>query len=70
MQQDGQSHRFIEGLSEYSDKALLDELRRIARDVGRTSLTIRDIEKHSRCSYGLLKQRFGGLRREIGRAHV
>jgi len=65
MQQDGQSHRFIERLSEYSDKALLDELRRIARDVGRTSLTIRDIEKHSRCSYGLLKQRFGGLRRAL-----
>lgn len=52
----------LDRLSDYSDQSLLTELRRIANAVGRTSLTVRDIEDHGRCSYALLKQRFGGLR--------
>jgi hypothetical protein len=44
---------------------LLNELRRIAKVVGRTSLTLKDFEEHGRCSYALLKQRFGGLSRAL-----
>jgi 5-methylcytosine-specific restriction endonuclease McrA len=65
MHDNQESHRVIDRLSDYSDEALRSELRRIAHSLGRTSLTIEDIEKHGRCSYGLLKQRFGGLRRAL-----
>jgi hypothetical protein len=40
-------------------------LRRIANALSRSSLTLRDIEQHGRCSYALLKQRFGGLCRAL-----
>lgn len=55
------SLRMLDRLSDYSDASLLKELRRLANALGRTSLTIRDIEEHGRCSYALLKQRLGGL---------
>jgi len=58
----------LDRLADYSEHSLLDELRRIANTLGRNSLTIRDIEKHGRCSYALLKLRFGGLRRAINAA--
>jgi Homing endonuclease associated repeat len=55
------SHRVLDRLSDYSNESLLRELRRIASAVGSTTLTLDDIEQHGRCSYALLKQRFGGL---------
>jgi hypothetical protein len=61
MQHKNNSLRVLDRLSDYSDKSLLDELRRVANALGRTSFTIRDFEEHGRCSYALLKQRFGGL---------
>jgi hypothetical protein len=62
VRQNYDSHRVLDRLSDYSNASLLKELRRIANAVGRTSLTLEDIEQHCRCSYALLKQRFGGLR--------
>jgi Homing endonuclease associated repeat/HNH endonuclease len=62
MRQNHNSQRVLDRLSDYSDVSLLKELRRIANALGRTSLTLRDIEEHGRCSYALLKQRFGGLK--------
>jgi len=55
------SIRILDRLADYSDESLLTELRRVANVVGRNSLTIQDIENHARCSYAILKQRFGGL---------
>jgi HNH endonuclease len=60
------SGRIFDRLSNYSDESLLKELRRIAKVLGTTSLTLDQFEEHGRCSYALLKQRFGGLsRREL-----
>ena len=53
--------RSLDRLADYSDDALLAELRRLADYLGRSRITIRDIDDHGRCSYALLKQRFGGL---------
>ena len=53
--------RSLDRLADYSDEALLAELRRLANDLGTTRVTIRDIDNHARCSYALLKERFGGL---------
>src|SRR5438128_2377210 len=58
-------HRVLDRLADYSDESLLNELRRIAIAVGRTSLTIKDIDEHGRCSYAILKRRFGGLHRAM-----
>jgi len=65
MSHDHNSHRVLDRLADYSDQSLLNELRRIASVVGRTSLTLEDVEQHGRCSYALLKQRFGGLTRAL-----
>ena len=53
--------RSLDRLADYSDDALLAELRRLADYLGTSRITIRDIDDHGRCSYALLKQRFGGL---------
>jgi hypothetical protein len=53
--------RRLDRLSDYSNESLLDELRRIARVLGRTELTMDDVENHGRCCYEILKKRFGGL---------
>lgn len=51
----------LDRLADYSDDALIAELRRLADYLGRSRITIRDIDVHARCSYALLKCRFGGL---------
>jgi hypothetical protein len=63
MRHNHNSQRVLDRLTDYSDESFLNELRRIANIVGRTSLTVEDVEQHGRCSYALLKQRFGGLTR-------
>ena len=55
-------------LPDYSDDALLAELRRVAQGLGTSQLTIHDIESHARCSYALLKQRFCGLATALDKA--
>lgn len=61
MRQQTPSERVLDRLADYSNQSLLGELRRVAGVVGTQALTRSDIEKHAKCSYGLLKQRFGGL---------
>ena len=51
----------LDRLGDYSDEALLRELSRVAQVLGKDTLTISDIDTHARCSYALLKKRFGGL---------
>lgn len=55
----------LDRLSDYSNESLLRELMRVAKLVGKESLTLQDIEDHARCSYAILKQRFGGLHQAL-----
>lgn len=64
------SNRAIDRLSDYSDESLVKELQRIAKVVGKTALTLKDIETHGKCSYALLKKRFGGLRNALKAADL
>jgi hypothetical protein len=52
--------RFLNRLPDYSDEALLAELRRLARLLGRDRLCMRDLAG-ARVSYDTLRARFGGL---------
>ena len=55
----------LDRLSEYTEAALVGELVRLARELGKRTLSIDDIESHARCSYAVLKLRFGGLRQAL-----
>lgn len=55
------SERVLDRLAQYTNQSILDELRRVAGKIGTQALKRSDFEKHARCSYTLLKQRFGGL---------
>ena len=59
--------RFIERLSDYSDEAVLEELRRVAQTLGKDTLSASDLTQ-ARVSYALLKKRFGGLREALVKA--
>jgi hypothetical protein len=61
MSQQTPSERVLDRLADYSNQSLLEELQRVADVIGTQALTRSDIEKHARCSYTTLKQRFGGL---------
>jgi len=52
----------LDRLGDYSDASLFRELKRLAQLLGKDTLTISDVDTHARCSYALLKKRFGGLR--------
>lgn len=52
----------LDRLSEYSDESLFAEIRRVSKLLGHDTLTIEDIGRHGRCSYAVIKKRFGGLR--------
>jgi len=54
-------------LSDYSDHALLNEVRRVSELLGRTDFTIQEFEANARCSYAVLKKRFGGLATAISK---
>jgi hypothetical protein len=58
----------LDRLAEYSDRAILDELRRVATKLGCLRLKIEHVENHARCSYAIIKQRFGGLTKALGAA--
>jgi hypothetical protein len=70
MQQNPKARRVLDRLADYSDESLLSELRRVAGIVGRNCVTLRDIETHGRCSYEVIKQRFGGLRAALSTAGI
>lgn len=55
----------IDRLANYSRDALLEELRRISRELDKKSLTMKDIETHAKCCYEIFKKRFGGLRKAL-----
>lgn len=53
---------------ELRDEDLLEELRRVARTLGRDDLTIDDINRHSIVGQGIFRKRFGTTRSAIERA--
>jgi hypothetical protein len=60
----------LDRLADYSDDSLLNELRRVATKLQKDTLSISDIETHARCSYAIIKIRFGGLRRALSCAEL
>ncbi|MFQ5431806.1 MAG: hypothetical protein ACE5EN_04780 [Nitrospinota bacterium] len=53
----------IDFLTEYDDKSLLSELKRISKTLDKHTITKQDIEKHGRVSYVSIYKRFGSLHR-------
>lgn len=53
----------IDFLESYSREAIIDELRRIAEDVGKQTLSREDIDRHGRLSSQTVIKKFGSLRR-------
>lgn len=49
----------LDRLPEYSDEALLSELRRVANIVGSNKLTVAEFSKHSRAAINTFRRRFG-----------
>lgn len=55
----------IDFLTEYDEKSLLEELRRIASKTGSNSMTKADINRIGRFNYSVLIDRFGSLRHAL-----
>ncbi len=56
--------KWIDRLADYSDESILNELRRVAKSLGKNTLVAGDL-KSARLSYALLKKRFGGLHKAL-----
>jgi hypothetical protein len=61
--------RFIDRHADYSDESILRELRRVAHELGKETLTKADFT-HAKLCYTTLKHRFGGLRKALERAQL
>ncbi len=67
----GLGHRYcyVKGIKrKHSDEELLAEVRRIARIVGKKTLTVSDFRKHSKFSADRAAERFGGWKKLLERA--
>jgi len=53
----------IDFLESYGPEDIISELRRIANETGKTTLTRKDIDRHGRISSGVVIRRFGSLRK-------
>lgn len=58
----------IDFLADYSDDAILAEVRRVATALGKNSLSRRDVDATGRISSGTLIKRFGSMRHALQRA--
>ena len=58
----------IEHLESYDDEALLDELRRVAKIVGNSKLTLKQFTAHANVHGSTLQKRFGGWRNALAAA--
>jgi Homing endonuclease associated repeat/HNH endonuclease len=58
----------IDFLEDYSDDAILEEVRRLAATLGKTSLSRRDVDATGRISSATLIKRFGSMRHALQRA--
>ena len=55
----------IDFLSDYSDDAIAEELKRIAGKLGKATVSKNDIETHGKLSYSVVNKRFGSLRKAL-----
>jgi len=55
----------IDFLGEYSDESIAEELRRIAKFLGKDTVTKQDIEKYGKLSYSVVNKHYGSLRRAL-----
>lgn len=55
----------IDFLGDYSDDAIGEELKRIAKKLGKTTVSKSDIETHGKLSYSVVNKRFGSLRQAL-----
>lgn len=55
----------IDFLSEYSDESIAGELKRIAKSLGKDTVTKKDIEKYGKLSYSVVNKHFGSLRKAL-----
>ncbi len=62
MREKNRFERSFDRLSDYSDDAILADLRRLSQQLGKTEVSIDDVDALGRCSYALIKKRFGGIR--------
>jgi Homing endonuclease associated repeat/HNH endonuclease len=60
----------LQRLPEYSDDAILVELRRVAATVGSETLSIAEFSRHSRVSVSTLRRRFGGWPEALAAAGI
>jgi len=52
-------------LGEYSDESIAEELKRIAKSIGKDTVTTKDIKTHGRLSYSVVNKHFGSLRKAL-----
>jgi len=55
----------VDFLPEFSEHALIEELQRLARTLGKDTLSRRDIDQHGKMSSAVVLKRFGSLRHAL-----
>lgn len=55
----------VDFLTEYSEQSLIEEMRRIARQLGIDTLSRDDIDQHGKMSSSVVLKRFGSLRQAL-----
>jgi len=55
----------IDFLPEFSEQTLIEELQRLARALGKDTLSRRDIDQHGKMSSAVVLKRFGSLRKAL-----
>jgi hypothetical protein len=55
----------IDFLSDFSEQTLIEELQRIARELGQDTLSRGDIDRSGRMSSAVVLKRFGSLRKAL-----
>ncbi len=55
----------IDFLADYSDQSIVKELQRIAKSLGKDSVSTDDIETYGRLSYSVVNKHFGSLRKAL-----
>jgi Homing endonuclease associated repeat/HNH endonuclease len=60
----------IDFLPEFSQQTLIEELQRLAHELGKDTLSRRDIDQHGRMSSAVVLKRFGSLRQALQAANL
>ena len=55
----------INFLADYSDESIAEELKRIAKFLGKNFVSKKDIETHGKLSYSVINKHFGSLRKAL-----